>query len=263
MPGGPDRRTMRLEDQTVFVTGAGSGLGRRISYRAAEEGATVVVTDVDREGGEGTVEQVSETPGEAVFHELDVTDGGAFHDLVDAVAEEHGLDGIVNNAGIAHRAADAEELDAGELETVLDVNVRGVWNGCHAALPHLKAQGSGSIVNVASLAGFIGMPKQSVYSLSKGAVLNFTRAVAAEAGREGVRANAVCPGIVDTPLARQAFDAHGDDPEAVKERMARQYPLGRLGEPDDVAKPAVFLLSDDASWVTGHGLVIDGGYSIS
>jgi NAD(P)-dependent dehydrogenase (short-subunit alcohol dehydrogenase family) len=94
-------------------------------------------------------------------------------------------------------------------------------------------------------------------------VLNFTRAVAAEAGSDGVRANAVCPGIVDTPLARQAFDAYGDDPEAVKARMAKQYPLGRLGEPDDVAGPAVFLLSDDASWITGHGLVIDGGYSIS
>ena len=247
----------------MFVTGAGSGLGRRISYRAAEEGATVVVTDVDSAGGEETVAMASETPGEAVFRDLDVTDGAAFHDLVDAVAEEHGLDGIVNNAGVAHRAADTEDLDEGTLETVLDVNVRGVWHGCHAALPHLKAQGSGSIVNVASLAGFIGMPKQSIYSLTKGAVLNFTRAVAAEAGSEGVRANAVCPGIVDTPLARQAFDAYGEDSEAVKKRMARQYPLGRLGEPDDVAKPAVFLLSDDASWITGHGLVIDGGYSIS
>jgi NAD(P)-dependent dehydrogenase (short-subunit alcohol dehydrogenase family) len=254
---------MRLQDRTVLVTGAGSGLGRRISYRAAEAGATVIVTDVDREEGERTVETVGETPGDAVFHELDVTDGEAFHDLVDAVAEEYGLDGIVNNAGIAHRAADAEELDDDTLETVLDVNVRGVWNGCHAALPHLKAQGSGSIVNVASLAGFIGMPKQSIYSLTKGAVLNFTRAVAAEAGSEGIRANAVCPGIVDTPLAEQAFDAYGDDPDAVKERMARQYPLGRLGKPDDVAGPVVFLLGDDAAWITGHGLVIDGGYSIS
>jgi NAD(P)-dependent dehydrogenase (short-subunit alcohol dehydrogenase family) len=263
MPGPLDDRTMRLEDQTVFVTGAGSGLGRQISYRAAEEGATVIVTDVDREGGEETAELVSETPGDAVFHELDVTDGAAFHSLVDSVVEEHGLDGIVNNAGVAHRAADTEDLDDDTLETVLDVNVRGVWNGCHAALPHLKAQGSGSIVNVASLAGLIGMPKQSIYSLTKGAVLNFTRAVAAEAGRHGVRANAVCPGVVDTPLAEQAFDAYGDDPEAVKERMARQYPLGRLGEPDDVARPAVFLLGDEASWITGHGLVIDGGYSIS
>jgi NAD(P)-dependent dehydrogenase (short-subunit alcohol dehydrogenase family) len=255
---------MRLEDSTVFVTGAASGLGREISLRAAREGAFVVATDVDSEGGPATVDHIEDENGRAVFHELDVTDGDAFRDLVDAVAEERGLDGIVNNAGTAHPAALAEDVSRSAFEYVLDVNVRGVWHGCQAALPHLKSnEDGGAIVNMASLAGVIGMARQSVYSLSKGAVLNFTRAVAAEAGSAGVRANAVCPGVVDTPMGQQVFHAYGDDPETARERLARQYPLGRLGEPEDVAGPVCFLLSEEAAWMTGHGLVVDGGFSCS
>jgi NAD(P)-dependent dehydrogenase (short-subunit alcohol dehydrogenase family) len=254
---------MRLEGKTVLVTGAASGLGREITTRAASEGAFVVAADVDSEGGEGTVAAVDgDGPGGAVFHELDVTDGEAFHDLVDATAEEYGLDGIVNNAGTAHPAALAEDVSPSAFEHVIDVNVRGVWHGCQAALPHLKANDDGgAVINVASLAAVLGMPRQSVYSLSKGAVLNFTRAVAAEAGPDGVRANALCPGIVDTPMGQQVFHAFGDDPEETRERLARQYPLRRLGEPADVAGPTCFLLSDEAAWITGHGLVIDGGFS--
>jgi NAD(P)-dependent dehydrogenase (short-subunit alcohol dehydrogenase family) len=255
---------MRLQDKTIFVTGAASGLGRATTTQAASEGAFVVATDVNTEGGEETVAAVEDLAGDAVFHELDVTDGEAFHDLVDAVAEEYGLDGIVNNAGTAHPADLAEDVPESTLDYVLDVNVRGVWHGCQAALPHLKDNDDGgAIVNVASLAAILGMPRQSVYSLTKGAVLNFTRAVAAEAGPDGVRANAVCPGIVDTPMGQQVFHAFGDDPEATRERMAKQYPLRRLGEPEDVAEPTCFLLSEEASWITGHGLVIDGGFSTS
>ena len=251
---------MQLEGKTVFITGAGAGIGRASAERCAAEDARVVVTDVDSDGGAETVERIEDVGGEATFYELDVRDADAFDRLVETTAEEFGLDVLVNNAGIGHPPAVVEETDRDTFERVLDINLRGVWNGCHAALPVLKGQGSGAIVNVGSLASILGLPKQSVYSLTKGAVLNFTRAVAAEAGPHGVRANAVCPGFIDTELGRQYFESQ-DDPETVRERMTAQYPLGRLGDPDEIAACIAFLASDDSSYVTGHGLVADGGYS--
>jgi NAD(P)-dependent dehydrogenase (short-subunit alcohol dehydrogenase family) len=251
---------MQLDGRTVFITGAGAGIGRASAERCAEEGAHVVVTDIDADGGAETVERIEDAGGDATFHELDVRDAEAFEHLVETTADESGLDVLVNNAGIGHPPAVVEETDTETFERVLDINLRGVWNGCHAALPHLKAQESGAIVNVGSLASLLGLPKQSVYSLTKGAVLNFTRAVAAEAGPHGVRANAVCPGFIDTELGRQYFESQ-DDPETVRERMTAQYPLRRLGDPEEIAACIAFLASDDASYVTGHGLVADGGYS--
>ena len=250
---------MRLEGKTAFVTGGGSGLGRAAAERFAEEGATVVAADVDVEGAEETVERVEAagSSGEAI--ELDVTDAAAFHAAVDATADEHGLDVILNNAGISHERNDVEDIDEATRDRVIDVNVKGVWNGTHAAVPHFKEQGSGAIVNTASLAGVIGSPGASAYSLSKGAVVNFTRAVAAEVGPDGVRANAVCPAITETPMVLSGRDP--DEWEEIKERMLRQYPLRRLGRPEDVANAMLFLASDESSWVTGHALVVDGGFS--
>ena len=250
---------MRLEGKTAFVTGGGSGLGRAAAERFAEEGATVVAADVDVEGAEETIERVEAagSSGEAV--ELDVTDAAAFHAAVDATADEHGLDVILNNAGISHERNDVEDIDEATRDRVIDVNVKGVWNGTHAAVPHMKEQGSGAIVNTASLAGVIGSPGASAYSLSKGAVVNFTRAVAAEAGPDGVRVNAVCPAITETPMVLGGRDP--DEWEEIKGRMVRQYPLRRLGRPEDVANAMLFLASDESSWVTGHALVVDGGFS--
>ena len=250
---------MRLEGKTAFITGGGSGLGRAAAERFAEEGARVVAADVDVEGAEEAVERVEAagSAGEAV--ELDVTDAAAFHAAVDATADEHGLDVVLNNAGISHERDDVEDIDEATRDRVIDVNVKGVWNGTHAAVPHMKAQGSGAIVNAASLAGVIGSPGASAYSLSKGAVVNFTRAVAAEVGPDGVRANAVCPAITETPMVLGGRDP--DEWEEVKERMVRQYPLRRLGRPEDVANAMLFLASEESSWVTGHALVVDGGFS--
>jgi NAD(P)-dependent dehydrogenase (short-subunit alcohol dehydrogenase family) len=255
---------MRHEDRTVLVTGAGQGIGEATAKRFAEEGAFVVVTDVNSETGPETVDEIKDGdyPGRAEFTELDVTDAEAVHATIDATAEEYGLDTVVNNAGVGHPPADIEDTAQSVFDFVFDVNVRGVWNGCHAALPHLKEQGSGNIVNVGSLASYYGLPKQGVYSLTKGAVLNFTRAVAAEAGRSGVRCNAVCPAFTDTELGRQFF-ATRDDPEKAKEIMLKRYPLGRLGEPEEIADAIEFLASDRASYITGEGLRVDGGFSTS
>ena len=253
---------MRFDNDTVFITGAGSGIGRATALCVAEQGGFVVATDVDDDGGEATVDAVEEVGGDAVYHTLDVTDPEAFERVVDTAAEEYGLDGIVNNAGIGYPPALVEDTGESTLEYVIDVNQKGVFYGCQAALPHFKRQGSGAIVNVGSLASFLGMAHQSVYSMTKGAVLNFTRAVAAEAGRDGVRANAVCPGFIETPLGDQYFEIQ-DDPEAANKRAAKTYPLKRLGQPDEIADAIAFLLSDEASFITGHGLVVDGGFSIS
>lgn len=254
-------REARFEGRAL-VTGAAAGIGRATAERLAADGADVIVTDVDREGGEETVARIDEAGGDAAFRELDVIDAEAFEACVEDAVDEGGLEVIVNNAGIGHEAASVEETDPEVFDRVIDVNCRGVWNGCRAALPVMKEQGSGAIVNVASLGGMIGLPKQAVYTLTKGAVLNFTRTVAAEAGPYGVRANAVCPGFIETALGEEFF-AQQDDPERARERMEAQYPLKRLGRPEEVADAIAYLASDEASYVTGHGLVLDGGYSIS
>lgn len=247
-------------DGCAIVTGAGAGIGRATAERLAADGAHVIVTDVDEEGGEETVERIEDGGGSAEFEELDVTDAAAFKACVRDVEDD--LDVVVNNAGIAHPLAAVEETDLSVRDRVIDVNVNGVWNGCRAALPVMKERGSGAIVNVASLGGMIGLAKQGAYTLTKGAVLNFTRTVATEAGPHGVRANAVCPGFIETALGESFFEER-DDPEKARKRMEAQYPLKRLGKPEEVADAIAYLASDEASYITGHGLVLDGGYSIS
>ncbi|PCR92136.1 SDR family NAD(P)-dependent oxidoreductase [Natrinema ejinorense] len=251
---------MRLDNKTVVITGAASGIGQATAERCAEEGARVIVTDIDTEGGQAVAEAIEEDGGEAEFHELDVTDSDRFQAVVDEVADAYGLDVMVNNAGTGHPGGSLEEIDEEMRDFVIDINIKGVWNGCDAALPHMKEQGSGAIVNVGSLASILGLPKQAAYSTSKAAVLNMTRTVAAEAGPYGVRANAVCPGFTETQML-EGYLAQQEDPEAAREEMAADYPLKRLGKPDEIADAILFLASDESSFVSGHGLVVDGGFS--
>lgn len=255
---------MRLEDETVLITGAASGIGRKTAERCAEEGAYVVATDVDSGSGEEVVDEIAEFDAcaGAEFHRLDVTEREEFGEVVDTVADEHGLDVLVNNAGVGHPPEYLEDISDSVRDYVMGVNLMGVWNGCQAALPHMKEQGSGAIVNVGSLASILGFPKQATYSVTKGAVLNLTRTVAAEAGKFGVRANLVCPGFTDTRLLDQFLESF-DDPEEARDEISEEYPLKRLGEPQEVADCILFLGSDEASFVTGHALVIDGGFSIA
>jgi NAD(P)-dependent dehydrogenase (short-subunit alcohol dehydrogenase family) len=250
---------MRLEGKTAYITGAGSGLGRAAAELFAEEGATIVASDIDYEGATETADRIEDAGGTAAAHELDVRDAEAFQDAIDTTVEEYGLDILLNNAGIGHQRVSTEDLGLEERDRVIDINVKGVWNGAAAAIPHLKEQGSGAIVNTASLAGIIGSPLMSAYSLSKGAVVNYTRAVAAEAGPQGVRVNAVCPGVTETPLARNGRS--DEEWEALASEMVDQYPLRRLGRPEDVANAMLFLASDEADWITGQTLVVDGGFS--
>jgi NAD(P)-dependent dehydrogenase (short-subunit alcohol dehydrogenase family) len=253
---------MRFEDSTVFITGGGSGIGRATARRCASEGATVVVADIDTDGGEETVATIEneDGPGEAVFEKLDVTDAAAVAETVDGVVTAHGLDVMVNNAGIAQASSAMEEFPLAERDAIFEINAKGVWNGCRAAIPQLKEQESGAIVNVASLAGVIGQPWSAAYAFTKGGVAKFTKAIAGELGRYGIRANAVCPGFTDTPMVRGGLESRAD-PEAAREKLERQYALKRIGEPEEIAAAVCFLASDEASFITGHELVVDGGYS--
>ena len=250
---------MRLEGKTAFITGAGSGLGREAAHLFAKEGATVVGADIDLEACEETIDRVEGAGQEGTALELNVIDADAVHAAIDETVAEYGLDIVVNNAGVSHQRANVEEIDEDERDRIIDVNVKGVWNGCHAAIPHFKEQGSGAIVNTASLAGVIGAPQLGAYSLTKGAVVNFTRTVAAEVGPHGVRANAVCPGVTDTAMPRE--NRTEEEWEATKAEMSKYYPLKRLGRPEDVANAMLFLASDEADWITGQALVVDGGFS--
>jgi len=254
---------MRFEDKTVFITGGGSGLGRATAHRVASEGGTVVLADIDADSAAEVADELEDEHGAtADSHELDVRNAEAFQAVVDAAAEAHGLDAIHNNAGISHERGPIEEIPLQERDRVIDVNAKGVWNGCLAAIPHFKEQDDGAIVNTASLAGVTGEPQLSAYSLTKGGVVNFTHSIAAELGPHGIRANAVCPAVTDTPMARSGRDPDDPEWEEIKSRMAEQYPLRRLGRPEDIAAGVAFLASDDAAWMTGQTLVIDGGYTV-
>lgn len=250
---------MQLDGKTVIVTGGGSGIGRAASLRFAADGATVVVADIDETGAAAVRDEIDQDNGTAVARRLDVTDASEFEALVNETVDEFGLDVLVNNAGVSHTRSSMEDISADERDRVFDVNVNGVWNGCRAALPVMKAQGSGAIVNTASLAGIIGAPGISAYSLTKGGVVLFTKSIAAEAGPDGVRVNAVCPAVTETPLAKRGKT--DEEWQELEDRMADNYPLRRLGRPEDVANGIAFLASDDAAWITGHTLVIDGGFS--
>lgn len=247
----------RVDGKIAIVTGAASGIGRACAHRLAAEGATVLLTDRNAEGGAAAAAELG--PPHA-FRALDVTDAAAWAAAIDEVVRAHGrLDVLVNAAGIAV----LHDLDATTLEEwrlVHRVNSEGTFLGCQAAHRAMKATGGGSIVNVSSVAGMVADPDMVAYCASKGAVRLLTKAVALHAARagSGVRCNSVHPAFIDTPMVG-AMLAAGEGRGLSRAKLERAIPLGRIGEPDDVANAVVYLASDEARFVTGAELVIDGG----
>ena len=245
----------RVADKVVLVTGAGSGIGRASAKLLAAEGATVIVTDVNRAGGLETVQQIG---GKARFEEQDTSKEADWKRIIDDIlAREGRLNGLVNNAGIAGpfpSAFEGESLD--QWRRILSINVEGVFLGCKYAVPAMRKAGGGSIVNTSSLAAFVGTPALSAYGASKGAVRQFTKTVAMDCARKGykVRCNSVHPGIIMTPMGQGILPN-----DKAKQRALKSIPIGEFGAPEDIAYGILYLISDESRFVTGSELVIDGG----
>ena len=245
-----------LEGKVSLVTGGASGIGRSTCLALAREGARVLACDVDEGAGEKLSREITDGGGEARFLRVDVTRETDVEAAVKTAVEGFGrLDCAVNNAGITGTGGMIHELSSGEFARVLGVNLSGVFLCLKHEIPVMQEQGGGAIVNMASGAGLIAVPGLAHYCASKHAVLGLTKTAALENARTGVRVNAVCPGSIDTPLLQATI---GDNP-TVEKMVLKSQPGGRLGTPEEIAESVVWLLSDRASFVTGHSMLVDGG----
>ena len=245
-----------LASKTALVTGAGSGIGQAIAQCFAAQGAHVWVVDRDTAAGEATVATITAAGGSATFASVDVSDEAAVIALRDQVGR---LDILANIAGIGH-VGDVLTTTAADLDRMHAVNVRGPFNLCHAFVPAMVAQGSGSVINMASIAGIVAVRDRLAYTVTKFAVVGLTKAMALDHSHTGVRFNAICPGRVETPFV-QARIAEYPDPEKAYREMASTQLNGRMVRPDEVAAAALYLAADASAMVTGSTLLIDGGWS--
>jgi NAD(P)-dependent dehydrogenase (short-subunit alcohol dehydrogenase family) len=245
-----------LENKVAIVTGAASGIGRATAVALAREGAQVVVSDVDEAGGQETVRLIEQQGGEAIFVKTDVSDPDAVKALVDEAVDTYGkLDVMVNNAGIGGEAALLADYSLENWDRVIGINLSGVFYGMKYAIPAMLESGGGSIVNVASILGQVGFATAPAYVAAKHGILGLTKNAALEYSAQGVRVNAVGPGFIRTPMIEQL-----EEDEETNQMLVSMHPIGRLGEPEEVAELIVWLASDKASFVTGSYYPVDGGY---
>ncbi len=244
----------RLDGKVAVITGAGGGMGREAAMLFCAEGARVCVADVDADAAEKTAAEA----GDAFAVKVDVADSDSVREMYDQTAERYGgIDVLYNNAGISPADDDSilvTEPDA--WQRVQDVNTKGVYLCCKHGIPHLLERGGGSVINVASFVALLGAATSQIsYTASKGAVLALSRELAVQFARQGIRVNALCPGPVETPLLLRIF---GDDPAAYERRRVH-LPMGRLAKPREIVKAALFLASDESSYVNGATFLVDGG----
>ena len=252
---------MRFKDKVVLITGAATGsraqlmgFGGAVAWMFAEEGARVVMTDINNELGERSAQEIQAAGGNAVYHPLDVTQEQDWHRVMKALNDECGrLNILVNNAGTGVRE-NVEDTTTALWDNQMAVHAKGAFLGTRAAIPLMRKVGGGSIINISSIYGIIGSPTSTAYHAAKGAIRTFTKAAAIQYAKENIRVNSIHPGYAETPLTREGFAS----PERRKWLLER-IPLGRLGTAQDIAKGIVYLASDDASFITGSELVIDGG----
>ena len=247
----------QLDGKVALITGAGSGIGRASALVFAREGAKVALADIVVEGGEETGRMVKEAGGEAFFIKADVSNAADVEAMVNTVVETYGrIDCAYNNAGIEGQLASTDEYAEDMFDKVIGINLTGVWLCMKYELPHMLKQGSGAIVNTASGAGLIGVAGMSAYVASKHGVVGLTKTAALEYAKSGIRVNAVCPGLIQTPMVERITNGHPQLGEA----LVAAEPIGRTGRPEEIAESVVWMCSDAASFVTGHAMSVDGGF---
>jgi len=247
-----------LEGKVAMITGAASGIGLATAKRLAEMGASIALLDINESKGKEAEEEVKNLGGKAKYFRCNVTSSSDCKITTDDVYREFGrIDILFNNAGVTRRK-DIVELSPEEWDLVLDVNLKAIYLLSHQVIPYMTKNGGGSIINTGSGWGLKGGPKAVAYCAAKGGVVNLTRAMAIDHGREGIRVNCVCPGDVDTPLLHEEAAQLGED-EAGFMKKAADRPINRVGQPEDVANAVLYLASDMSKWVTGTTLVVDGG----
>ena len=247
----------RLDGKVAVITGAASGIGRGAAIRFAGEGAAVVVTDLNIEGGEATVRDCKENGGRAVFQKVDVESEEDIKSAIARAVKEFGkLTTIFNNAGLGGAVGTIEEVTSENWDRTLRVLLRAVFLGMKYSVPEMRKAGGGSIISTASVAGLGGGRGPHAYSAAKAAVINLTRSVSLEVGKDKIRVNCICPGLINTPLVNKRIPG-GE--QTVSQLMSNIQSIPRVGNPDDIANMALFLASDESEWITGTAMVVDGG----
>jgi NAD(P)-dependent dehydrogenase (short-subunit alcohol dehydrogenase family) len=248
----------RIEGKVCIVTGAGSGIGRASAIRLAEEGGRVLCADVNHPSALGTVAIINASGADAIARLVDVSSSDAVDAMVQSCVDQWGrIDVLVNNAGV-NLPGVLHEVSNETIDRTLDVNVKGQIYGCRAVIPHMLAQGGGSIINISSVNGVVSEPFLAVYSASKGASVMLTKGVALDYAKRGIRCNVICPGWVDTPINYAHAEMLGGL-QHVYDTIDSFQPIGRPGEPVEIANVVLFLASDETSFMTGSVLVVDGG----
>lgn len=246
-------------DKVALITGAGSGIGRATALAFAAGGARVAVNDRDESGGPDTVRMIQDAGGEAIFVQADVTAMGEVQAMVDTIVAAWGrLDIAFNNAGTESAPTPAHLLSEEAWSRVITVNLTGVWHCMKAEIPVMLAQGAGAIVNCASVAGLVGFQASAGYVASKHGVVGLTKSAALDYATQGIRINAVCPGVIRTAMVDRVIAANPD----MEAMLTAQEPIGRLGTPEEIADAVLWLTSDRASFVTGQAIAVDGGFVV-
>src|SRR6184192_1000619 len=250
---------LSFENKVALVTGAGSGMGLATAKAFAEAGAAVVLAEIDENAVRSAAEELVSAGHKALAIRCNVVDEAEVAAMVKLTVSTFGrLDAAYNNAGVQSPAVETTDASGEEFDRVHAINLRGVWNCMKYELRQMREQGSGAIVNCSSIGGLIGLPGRATYHASKHGVIGLTKSAALEYASRGIRINAVCPGTINTPMVT---DMLAKEPDAMKEIM-RDQPIGRLGRPEEIAAAVLWLCSPGASFVIGHGLVVDGGYTI-
>jgi 2-keto-3-deoxy-L-fuconate dehydrogenase len=249
----------RLDNKTAIITGGGSGIGKAIATVFAKQGAVVNILDMDEQGATNVVNDITAAGGKAKFYKCDVSKQSEVEQIVNSIAAGGFIDILINNAGIAHIGT-AETTAETDFDRLINVNVKGVYNCLHSVLPHMKQNG-GSIINMASIASLVGIPDRFAYSMTKGAVVGMTLSVAKDYLKYNIRCNCISPARVHTPFVDGFLSKnYPGKEEEMFEKLSKTQPIGRMGKPEEIGYLALYLCSEEASFITGCDYPIDGGF---